>query len=913
MSKNKQYVFEQLGAPINLFRNESAYTPMHDEPLNMDAPTFLDYQRKLKRSQARWYYMMDYKSIRPVMQKLPRGFLGPAYKAYDDAGEDDDDDDDDDDEFEAPSKHRMSKYHCLSLDQESANDDDMTNDANDGDDSPNIDWTFLYSSSLPLQQEIRAQMLLSANEAVPKSAKAIRKRLKLMRLYQQYDALYLPRRMRAPAGANLNKSPTSRRLSKRAAQLTRRMDRNRLDRADPSYLAPFDATVINEMARDDLVEQYPVACVNSGAEFVSKAARRQDLYYNNMDSCEAPVHYGNCLATTTCPCDYCRASANPSWCLLHATGPLLDRITCSFLQFPEDALPDQQASATGAAAVLDIGDSLRQLEECGTDMFVARTMLHLTVFRLVAPTCTLASCAQTVQFQTLHRIDLRSANRARSSYLPIDITCHPKYGRGWTDASIVGVYNDTNRREQKTLKHFQAGDAYLRETSHYISNLETIFRVEYSSHHPMVLWSVARSHVSSMLAESETSTQHPRSGRGFSLYSIDLRSDQGTFQWSPSAEEFRVEGTHSLTGVFTDWHKDHAVFASSISAGKTWEIDTRMPCRSICSWSLPSRCDDSDTVLSPMSLNGYGSLFAQPKRASNDQGLLSSLPVLNVSTAPLAFGIHCYQRPIHGPRYHAKSLESPASPALAFLSDASIAASSSFALPDVSDRVFTCGLCAIELPTPRILTPNKLAQIGCHQSDIEGAACVISTTSKGDVYSHILLASTASHSKSKIYDDLPLGTNAVPLPDDSSDFLTSLSREMFSGPGRICVSLTRQYPIPSSAILSVRTKNPDRETGSPLKQAADAMDERMEDEVRVPPSLVNDAVVTEQNMSGNNVHLPQELADQCADEFEEAFSSFDHRTIRGAKMNNGEEIRTDLTTHLLTKSAGAWPDLMNDN
>ena len=888
-SIKQQPVYELLGAPLLLFRNESCYSPWHDEPVNMDYSSFLEHQRRIKRCQARWYYPMDYANIRPVLHRLPDGFLGPGF----------------DDTYDPPSSDFMSDFYCLSIKEPFIFEKDQ------GDDSDNIDWMFVKDQTHPYQQEARAHMLLADEESRTDPDKLLEK-LRILRRHQQYDVNALPRtppRKKAVSKPRRYNNTALKlfRLSTRAAKLTHRLTHERLNRSDPSYLAPFDSNLVEELAREDFRMRFPAT--NAGG----KEARylRQNVYYGDMDDVNAPVHYGNCLLAVTCPCSFCRiTSSDPSWCLLHATGPLLEKLCCSFLRFPEDELSEQNMS-NAQPAELDLGDGLRQLEECGTNMYVARTMIHCTVFEIVPDAPVESSCQQRVRFRVLHRIDGRRRNMFLPSFLPIDLACHPKYGREWTDANMVVLFKDTKRNEQKALWHYQMGDT-LRATKHIINNLQSISTIEFSSHHPMVLWSIARSHVCPALAESQTSTRHPRSGRGHSLYSIDLRSDQGTFQWSPSAEDYRVEGTHSLSGITTDWVNAHTIWASSVSAGRTWEIDTRMPCRSVCSWSLPSTCDDTETVLPPMGLHGAGCLFACPKGSKQQQLPAHPSAMFSVGLTPLTYGIHVYQQPAMDSRYQTKNLESPSGPALAFLGDANIATSASFPLPDVSDKVFTCGLAVIELPTSRVLAANKLAQLGYGNGDVDGALCVATVTNKGDIYSHIMLASTSTRGQRVAYNDLPLGSSSVPLPDSSSEFLSSLSSDVFSGPGRICVSLKSQYPCPSASIIASRTKGTSRPVELDLPTTGRPTESPASNGVHVRPSVTHEAMIAGTEPSDSGITLPEALAEGAWNELEDAFDSFDHVSLRHKPMSSADS-RSDVTSQVLSKAATAWPELDDDS
>ena len=106
-----------------------------------------------------------------------------------------------------------------------------------------------------------------------------------------------------------------------------------------------------------------------------------------------------------------------------------------------------------------------------------------------------------------------------------------------------------------------------------VHNLQVISLIDWSSSHPMCLWAAAKSYVSPAVCSTQATVVPPTADFGNALYGIDLRSNVATCLWSPSGNEFLTEGVASISGLMTDWRKDHCLWIRSISAGKTWELD----------------------------------------------------------------------------------------------------------------------------------------------------------------------------------------------------------------------------------------------------------------------------------------------------------------------------------------------------
>jgi hypothetical protein len=612
--------------------------------------------------------------------------------------------------------------------------------------------------------------------------------------------------------------------------LCRQYDQERMDHGDPAYVAPFSLRSL---------ERCQMRTSRGGI---------RELFEWPLADPNDPHDYGNTLLVVPCLCRHCgggnggdvagsatttSTTAAPTWFLMHPCGPLLERVSLSLLQFPNDPSPqvaDPVASddSDGALSTLDVDDTVRQLVHCGTETYLARTRIHCVIFTVQfgesASSESESCCCRRATMKVQYKLDLRTLAKDVPYYVPARATAHPRYGNFFVDPMIAILLQDSNSVIpcNNTIERVHPGKFSFRRERHVITNLLEIIDMDYSAHHPMVLWSAARSHVRPAVKPTLHSKTSPF-GLGCSLYSVDLRSNEGTFQWSPSHEEFVTEGVHSISGVYTDWKTDHSLFVASESARHTWHIDARMPVQPVSSWTTPHVLDAGPGLRSvpPMGEFGAGHIFAQPGRdpatcrargdgksddshpnppAAAATGPHYPMPVLAVSLNPLAHGIHVYQRPTVLPLLEFKSLEADASPGLARQTKMSVAVSSVFPFCDASDRTFTCGLAAVCVPVSKFLIRNEVGQLGYGEDDLRSVLCAFTMTSRGDVYSHNLLESHSEQVRSVAFDDLPLGASAVALPDEV--IKRRCSSAAVSRPGLLYVPLSNQYPVPSSALTA---------------------------------------------------------------------------------------------------------------
>lgn len=432
---------------------------------------------------------------------------------------------------------------------------------------------------------------------------------------------------------------------------------------------------------------------------------------------------------------------------------------------------------------IDVGNRVRQIVKCGPLRFLVRTAETLIVFEIlfVEPKLKRGAdeCWGTADLRIIQTIDCRSMLRYQPSYRPVHVASHPRYG-SLAPSKIAAVYASTSG-DQNSVHHIQCDDMALTKQQYTVSNLQTISSVEFESE--TVLWAAARSFVRPDLAESYTKKRY-RVGHGFSLYSIDLREpSKGVFQWSPSADDFLPECYHSISGIWKDWDKDHRVTVASVSAGKTWELDTRMPCRVVNTWSLPHSCDQPRAAVSVSSLLSARTIFDKPLSIGAHVPFIKA-PMLSVGTRPGTYGIHLYNKPLKGPRFRTQSPECVVSTGLDSLGENGMATGLSVPLADTSSDVFTCGLTSFQVETGSFLrgtvsseSGNGLGDAAAHDTSI----CAVSLTSKGDIYMSVL-------SRLNILGDhLPIGN----------------TRESLSSWNVLPVSLCGESPVPSRALKPV--------------------------------------------------------------------------------------------------------------
>lgn len=898
-----QRVYELLGAPSLLYRQESTAFS-EPPPQENDTALFQEYLQSRRRTQARWYYPVDHHIIRPTLPKLSELMLEKMRKKRRVHRVEEVKDDDGNNEKEGDN---MGPRRLEEGDDNNEGDqhEKEVGEGNPTDKSDNTrvskkkakkgtsdliySQDYFQQQTLPLLQEARAHMLLplagEENDSFEVEEEVRSKVHSAIQNYQLFDASYVPARARMKGKVSGPKTILPQRV-----QATKRYSQERQDFSDPAYLAPFDTDSLRETMADDETSR-------TVYEEFRHTRRRRPLTFLATDP-NTPTKYGNCIVSFACPCPVCQNNTEHSWCLLHPTGTLLDLVRLSYLHLPN---ADGPTTVSPDACELDVGDSVRQLTQCGPTTFVARTCLHVVIFRVMveAPTQEIestAGCWGVARLHEIHRIDARSMSRDVPSYRPRDVSSHPKYANSWMDPKIAILY-ESDRGARNVIRHGLVGQT-LRSSEHVITNLHDIFEIDFSSHHPMVLWAAGRSYVRPLPAADIfiTRIKQFRSGHGSSLFSIDLRSNQATFQWSPSAEEFVTEGIHSLSGIMTDWVKENTVWVSSVSAGKTWEIDTRMPCRAINTWSLPGSCDDFAANLPATGLHGAGTLLAQPSVPFGTSHLLTPRPILSVGKSPETFGMHLYQRPDIRPRFQTQSVECASCPGLPVLGEMSVATSSIYALPDVSEGVFTCGLAPFRAPVSSCFKSEVVTDLGYSEKDVAGVVYAITMTNKGDLYTHSLLESTASHTRSMVYEGLPIGTSALAIPGGVKESPTGFNS--FS----LRLSLQNDFPVPSRSIFQQPASSQGVGSCAVYSTGGDtAEDEPMQ---KIEPSALCHAIVAGGDMKVDSVHLPVRLLEASQVKVSSTVDCFDHE--RKSVVETGDvdgQWRSDITPQILESKA----------
>jgi hypothetical protein len=898
-SKSAQCFYECLGAPVLLYRSlEDRYSLLDEDEIVswlLSPPSrlrkskaamtaadttvlnrsraLLDELRRLRRTHARWYYPMDYHVIRSEMPDVFGVFRQEARRRA----------------RTGPGGINSAAMQDASGEHHDGKENNGTEEDSCFMEDDAVDWAYYKRISFPLLEESRANLLMASVLGVPGReedpldvAQETYRREQVLRSYQRFDRNWV---LSDDFGTDA------------ARHLSRLYDQERIDCADPSYMAPFSLESL-----DQCQQSY-------------KIREDEDALVSPLDDPNGPHFYGNTLLTLPCACQYCSgaASGHITWFLMHPCGPLLDRVSCSCLSFPFSENKEvTNALEPTMEDPLDVDDTIRQLVQCGSTTFLVRTRIHCVIFSAQFCASPSSECSRKASLTVLHRIDLRTLAPDAPYFRPRFVARHPRYGNAWTDPMIAILLEEASSPYQhNVIQVAHSGAASIRQHQHVITNLLDVSQIDFSANHPMVLWSAARPYVCPVIKPTRIA-QESSLGFGYSLYSIDLRSNQGTFQWSPSHEDYFVEGTHSISGLYTDWKTEHSVWVASISAGKTWEIDARMPFKALNSWSIPHASDQIDLVYPAVGVFGAGTLFSQPVRdpavCSTTHGEDHPRPTLSVSLNPGALRIHLYQRPRVRPRFEARSLEASASPGIARQTEVSIAVSSVFALPDVSERIFTCGLASVCVPVSMFLDRESIAKLGYNDDDLRSVHCVFSMTSKGDIYAHNLLESEAKYHRSKDYEGLSLGSFAVAVNDATID------RRKCSRLGNLAVNLSNQYPLPSSA-LTVSTAIDFRLTGLSL-EAKNFPRERYECLTSVESHATSHFVIHKGD-SVQQADLPAPLAlpfdsfglqDSIDDRLSKTIDRYDHAGAAVVRKVD-EDYRSDVTSTFAEMAAQAWPTL----
>lgn len=531
-----------------------------------------------------------------------------------------------------------------------------------------------------------------------------------------------------------------------------------------------------------------------------------------------PSGHGNCLLTIPCRCRSCKLL--PSWFLVHPTGDNLSSLAISKMILPRDSLG---GVAQQERLEVDVGSRILQISQCGSSVqhlstnqticLVARTSQYCSVIYakvITEGTITNEDCSMKFQLQGETRIDLRTSRMSsQPSYLPIHVSCDPKTTISYFTFPSFAILSRNDMGNCTTIHRVSLKDEPVITTHNLSSFLADISLIEYSSTDRMVVWAAARSVVMPKLT---TGFFKKRSGTvagyGHSLHRIDLRSNSSSKVWSPSHAEYMTEGLHSINGIMTDRAKEHIVWVSSTSACKVWAIDIRYKsAKAVVSWTLPSLCDDIGVQMPITGPFGAGILMSQPPAKDDDvkvdnvEQSNEQIPVLfTVKKDPNSHSVGVYQFPTTMPRFHTMPIESSGFQELprTKYGTSSIARSTIFPLPDVSESIFNTGVAVLQCSSKTCLDDAQLQELG-YQSTPTNVTFVITMTSLGDMYCHSLLETNAMEKtpeslQQELSDGLPVGTNAIPVPDREESAPLH--------PNCLSITLSNEFPTPSSAITS---------------------------------------------------------------------------------------------------------------
>ena len=572
--------------------------------------------------------------------------------------------------------------------------------------------------------------------------------------------------------------------------------------------------------------------INELTEMVEMKYDSQQILFENND---APFHreslenevvqqcqvggafsYGNCLVVLKCTCSSCvvdgtrpNASSDsnmPTFFLVHPTGVTMSCVTISKLCLP------CCASSSSEKISIDVDCRILQLSVCGKSAtvgyrdicLVARTSTYCCILiahpkAVKSNACGAYECPVAFELSEKTRIDLRTSPGTRQpSYVPFHVACDPKTCISFFTKPSFAVLCVDENGDKNSIHHTTLQDRFQTKYHNFSHDLSDISLIEFDPRDRRVLWAAARPAKMPLIAERFFKRRGVLTGYGHSLYRLDLRDNSATFVWSPSHDECLVDGAYSISGIMPDALQDHILWVSSTSAGKTWALDMRYKRpKVLVRWSLPSLSDDLGVHCNATGIHGAGVLMTQQIKLAYNSDQLSTMFSIKKDTN--TSNLNVYQFPSSMPRFQTRPLESsgfvdiPTSQ----YHTTSIARSTTFALPDVSDKIFNIGIASLELPSVTALSVNNLKKLG-YKTNPSNSAYIFTMSNIGDVYCHALLACDASEeSKAKYFPGLPVGATSIPVPNVKKKMNI---RDEFDD--KIFIQLTNTFPVPSSAILA---------------------------------------------------------------------------------------------------------------
>jgi hypothetical protein len=222
-------------------------------------------------------------------------------------------------------------------------------------------------------------------------------------------------------------------------------------------------------------------------------------------------------------------------------------------------------------------------------------------------------------------------------------------------------------------------------------------------------------------------------------------------------------------------------------------------------------------------------------------------------------------------------------------------------LPDVSDDVFTCGLAAFRAPVSSFFASEIVTDMGYSEKDVTGGVCAITMTNKGGLYTHSLLESKAGHTKSKLYEGLPIGTSALAVPGGVHEPPTK-----FDSLG-LRITLQNDFPVPSRAIFQPSQGDVSCAVHSTGGDTAE--EEPME---KIEPSAISHGMVAGRDMKVNSVQLPVRLLEASRVKVSSTVDCFDIE--RKSVVETGDvdgRWRSDVTPQIFESKA--WAEESEDS
>lgn len=591
---------------------------------------------------------------------------------------------------------------------------------------------------------------------------------------------------------------------------------------------------------------------------------------------------------------------------------------------------------------LCLDETIVEIQQSGTwdfdhpsCIFVVRTATHISVINVSLSKPDLSmhdtmrsksdiddkTCWGNYMLKEHTRLDLRSLLSSVPSYRPVSLACHPKYGDDYTSARFAFLSYSDHNGDQNVIHQFTVDGAHEDPTPHHISSLRYISSIDFTRTHPMCLWCAASSYVRPTLVSEVYFRKHYPLGFGTSLYSVDLRSNSSVFQWSPSAQEMKPEGLYSITGILTDWDRDHTVWVTSKSAGKTWEVDSRMPCQAVNSWSISSDCDVDSISFQQRGPYGDAALLSKIREYSDGRVGTDSNMILNMDTAPASFGFELLQRPWCKPRFQTESLECVSIPNLeSYNLSSSIATSSVFAMPERDEDLFCCGLAGFRTPLNDFVTDEDAMPGVFRNSEDSTVLCTISLNNKGDMFCHSLLETSREVLECKSFPGLPAGTAAIPLPKelDGRTKNTEHKRWKPTGGMNLKVFWTNQYPTPRDSLLHIKATTSKR-IHLPTKDATDHLSYQAGNseepyQVKMPTSSGIQIAARSGsefvNADGVPLVIPKKSADKAFAtqlKFRTPITDQEEESKRDDIIGDApSERRSDLTSTLVKKVSNTW-------